>query len=563
MEDEKILKALDDFKKNISCLGPITNYLNKVNFFEITGMKKQETKHSNFLAWLFDANETHGLGDNIVKKFLVKVLDNEKNKNKKSRDNLEYILNNYDDKINVAREKYDTDIFISSFDKFTLTIENKFDAPEENIKGKKQTFVYREEIEKAYSKNKNSFIFLTKDGIEASDESNWLVASYKDIYEIIKNELPSINNNQNISQDVIIIIRHYLEIIAKKLDILDDKAIINSIFNIYLNHKHALDTLCANRSDIRERIGKKIEDIIINELKNNQCVRTYNHIKEKHIIQFITKRMAASPFLEKYTKDYPFMYEIEVGRYIDGNQKISFELSGKILEETDEMENLHDISFNLPPALKGDDLSEKYCVQAWTFKRTLLDDYTKSFETAEEIIKKNLQCIISNDIPAYEKAVVNGKRCKELENKIIDELSKNQCVVKLNERFHIIQFITNKIASSSLFKEKKSGYPFMYELDVGRFYDMEQDTENSFKLHGKIFMRNKMKQIVEALAKPSKKLRGCDVPEKIAKFNIYFERDLLEGFSNAAGEKEQFIVTELTELLKNVIPNFEEAVLKN
>jgi hypothetical protein len=52
--------------------------LNKFNIFEATGMRKQEIKHTKFLGYLLDPNESHGLGT----KFLLEFLKNAFSKNR-------------------------------------------------------------------------------------------------------------------------------------------------------------------------------------------------------------------------------------------------------------------------------------------------------------------------------------------------------------------------------------------------------------------------------------------------------------------------------------------------
>ena len=51
----------------------INNQLLPSNIFQITGMTRQEIRHSNVLAWMFGANE-HSLVDTILIRFLSSIL---------------------------------------------------------------------------------------------------------------------------------------------------------------------------------------------------------------------------------------------------------------------------------------------------------------------------------------------------------------------------------------------------------------------------------------------------------------------------------------------------------
>ena len=45
----------------------------KFNIFDCLRLTRTEIRHSNFLAWLLDPNETHGLSDYFLKEFLVNI----------------------------------------------------------------------------------------------------------------------------------------------------------------------------------------------------------------------------------------------------------------------------------------------------------------------------------------------------------------------------------------------------------------------------------------------------------------------------------------------------------
>jgi hypothetical protein len=49
--------------------------VNSFNIFEALGVARQELRHSDFLAFLLDPRQPHGLGERFLKRFLQRALD--------------------------------------------------------------------------------------------------------------------------------------------------------------------------------------------------------------------------------------------------------------------------------------------------------------------------------------------------------------------------------------------------------------------------------------------------------------------------------------------------------
>ena len=143
MSDENQIKELENFMMNIDELDKLSKYQNEVNFFEITGMVSKEIKHSNFLAWLFNANANHGIGDKFIRKFMQKVMKENQGSKAINSDILHLSLLDYDTFM-IKREWKNIDIFmVSDEEKYTITIENKIYASERQ----NQTLDYRSKVE--------------------------------------------------------------------------------------------------------------------------------------------------------------------------------------------------------------------------------------------------------------------------------------------------------------------------------------------------------------------------------------------------------------------------------
>ena len=258
MADEiKEEEHLKEFLLNIDCLDELKEWYSDINFFEIAGIVNVEIKHSNVLSWLFDAKQNHGLGDKIIKRFLQKVMKDDRNK-EKNLDVFDILLADFYD-FDVKRESNNLDIFFSPNDeknKITITIENKWDSTESID----QTKRYREEVELKYKGYTNFLIFLTKDGSKAKDKDFWYIADYKMIADTISEIMKE--RKKEISLSCSLILENYEQTIRRF--IMDEK-LVAKCQEIYNQHKDALDLIYA----YRESKVLKIADVIKTQLDGN------------------------------------------------------------------------------------------------------------------------------------------------------------------------------------------------------------------------------------------------------------------------------------------------------
>ena len=68
MNSEKLTdeQALQNFLLDIDCLDELKQWAEKFNIFDVLKISRTEIRHSNMLAWLFDANETQSMGDSVI-----------------------------------------------------------------------------------------------------------------------------------------------------------------------------------------------------------------------------------------------------------------------------------------------------------------------------------------------------------------------------------------------------------------------------------------------------------------------------------------------------------------
>src|SRR3989304_2551342 len=66
-------EALEKFVLDNEEFARLEERTSQFNIFEALGIVGQEIRHSNFLAWLLNPAQNHGLGDSFLKDFLLKT----------------------------------------------------------------------------------------------------------------------------------------------------------------------------------------------------------------------------------------------------------------------------------------------------------------------------------------------------------------------------------------------------------------------------------------------------------------------------------------------------------
>jgi len=224
--------------------------LDKPNIFHALKIVQQEVRHSNFLAWLLNPSENHGLGELFLKRFLRTVLISSKVKT--SLIEIEEL--NYD-VIEVRREFLNIDILIE-IENLLIIVENKIRSKEHS----NQLNRYFEDAKKHFGKEPViAFVYLTIGGDEPSNES-YISISYDNIEKIISDILSVYYDRLNPS--ILMYLKDYLHIL--KNDIMDNGEINELSRKIYKNHKVLLDKLFEfkldNVSYFRPFLEKKVTD---------------------------------------------------------------------------------------------------------------------------------------------------------------------------------------------------------------------------------------------------------------------------------------------------------------
>ena len=211
-------------------LGKLETLNRRFNFFEALGLIHLERPHSDFLAFLLNPLQTHGLGDAFAKRFLTKVLSSPGSPILPGSMDLSNLSNTI-----VKREWRFIDILLLDADKhLAVIIENKIHSAEIP----NQLADYRQTVLMHYPAWHLICIYLTPPRrLDPSDE-NYIHIHYDLICNIIEELVES--PSSTIVADARIMMRHYAS--ALRRHIVNDE-IAELCQRIYSKHRGALDTI--------------------------------------------------------------------------------------------------------------------------------------------------------------------------------------------------------------------------------------------------------------------------------------------------------------------------------
>ena len=300
MNAEQTKQSIEAFLRDIDVLDELKRWNKQINFFDITGIVNTEIRHSNFLSWLLDANETHGLGDGFVRRFINQVFY------ENGISSLDIAMIDYDS-FEVKREWQHIDLMlVSEKEKVVFVIENKVYSTE----SKGQLQKYHDVVESHYPNYRKYYLYLTLEGEEPSDPDKWMVATYTTLESKLRDSLEMTNS---ISDESRLIVTSYIDTIRRKL--LMDKELQDLCWKIYKKHKTALKTIFEVTQDSRSLLSSEIKNIL--EANQEEFGIRYNpSFSTTTIIRFTT------PFIDEilpkhesgygWNNGYRFMYEFQI-----------------------------------------------------------------------------------------------------------------------------------------------------------------------------------------------------------------------------------------------------------
>ncbi|MEJ8802142.1 PDDEXK-like family protein [Pontibacter sp. H249] len=285
--------------------------LNEPNIFSILSIEHMEIRHSNFLGWLLNPKESHGLNDLFLKRFLREIFSDDKVSGISAlhAETLDF------QKVEILREWRSIDLLVK-FPNLVICIENKVHSKDHS----NQLERYRQVVEKEFPEPefKNVFIYLTSYGESSSLEQKYYAFfSYQIIIDILDRVLEVYK--ALIPPQSIIYITDYIKSLKRNLmatDTTNDLA-----REIYRNHQKLLDFIFENKPDYMDDFSKTIE----------QFLREKKYIigsTGKGIVRFLgTQLQDVVPIYSEYNgwpKKEAFMFELD----FRNKKKIMFKATG-------------------------------------------------------------------------------------------------------------------------------------------------------------------------------------------------------------------------------------------
>lgn len=232
-------------------LETLESLLEEFNIFEAVGSVRQELRHSDFLRFLLDPSENHGLGSYFLKAFLKRCLVGSAGSNLSS---IDVDVADLNDAV-VDRERWNIDVLIhSERARVVLAIENKVDSGEHT----NQLNRYVDIIDTQFPGHRKAFVFLTPEGDIPSDPERWLPMSYVALAQVVRAVRQG--RGAGLANAVAVALQHYETLIGRH--IVSESEIARLCQQLYKQHKDALDLIFEHIPDLQTQTRAELEDEI-------------------------------------------------------------------------------------------------------------------------------------------------------------------------------------------------------------------------------------------------------------------------------------------------------------
>jgi hypothetical protein len=387
--DQKELEAL---VVNNEDLEKLESLLDQFNIFEAIRSVHVEVRHSDFLSYLLNPSENHGLGDAFVKRFLQRALASSPT----SATPLTPIdLDIWDlDTITVQREWQNIDLLLTDErNEFAVVIENKIDSREHN----EQLQRYRKIAEQQFPDWHIIYLYLTPEGDLPSDDQ-YISVDYTSICEIL--EQLEATRASTLGPDIRFAIQHYTQMLRR--NIVSESEIADLCRRIYRRHQRALDLIFEYRTDQQSAIFEIIKQLIL-----EQGNLTLDH-SSKSYIRFSLKDWNTPKLLEGV--GWTRSKRILMFEFLNIEDRLSLHLIiGPGPLET--RRRLHEMSLAHKPPFKPSQqaLGKTYNTIYTQHFLTAKDYEGADTEKLEEEIGKKWQHFMDHDLPQISKILSTEK----------------------------------------------------------------------------------------------------------------------------------------------------------
>jgi hypothetical protein len=231
-------------------LEQLESLLAQFNIFEAIGAVRQELRHSDFLGFLLDPAQNHGLDDLFLKRLLMRVLSGTPDA---PLSPVEIDVADLHEAV-VWREWRNIDLLIHDpGERLVCAIENKVGTTEHS----NQLQRYRQIVEGEFPGCRHVFIYLTPEGEVPSDDA-YIPLDYGQVAEL----LDAIRKSRQsvLGADVSTLMAHYTTMLGRH--IVSESEISQLCQRIYRQHKQALDLIYEYRPDLQSDLAELAKELV-------------------------------------------------------------------------------------------------------------------------------------------------------------------------------------------------------------------------------------------------------------------------------------------------------------
>lgn len=178
-----VASALRRFVVECADLRELERLLGRFNVFDVLKSAESELRHSNMLAWLLDPDQSHGLGDLFLRRWLMLVLNEAADGGRVLDLDPVEVDTEPIALVEVSREWNRIDVLVKirlkNGEEWIVVIENKVNATQ----SKGQLKRYREVVERAFPKARRVYLFLTKseEHPEDQEKEHYIATRYETV----------------------------------------------------------------------------------------------------------------------------------------------------------------------------------------------------------------------------------------------------------------------------------------------------------------------------------------------------------------------------------------------
>jgi hypothetical protein len=265
----------------------------KPNIFSALRIVHYENRHSNFLGWLMDPNQTHGLGAKFLKWVLSDIFQDERVREVSVAD----IASLHFEKSKVYREWNNIDLLIS-MENVVVVFENKIRTGEHSD----QLNRYKNLIDQHFGTSRKVFVFLSPNGTSSSMNEVYVNYSYYRIVTLLERLIGV--HRPAILPAVLIYIEDYIETIKANFMSTSETNVLAR--KIYGNHSELFDFIFRQVPNPLKEITTYLNQKI-GEFGWKKCT------SERAYIRFLTPRLdAALPRNGTSWKHESFLFEFYI-----------------------------------------------------------------------------------------------------------------------------------------------------------------------------------------------------------------------------------------------------------